>query len=171
MRAGDDRQLRRMLADRDTLRRLVTKLTDQTLEDLHRRGAQVAGHDGYPPGGGESGGSGPGRPTEMAALALVDGATERDNVGRWIAEVAALLDHLAGAAVDVEGRLGLLAKAGSTERPNTVELCAECNEPAPRVTRFDGQPYHPGKCYMRAYRRSGRGREVGYGAYPRVEEA
>lgn len=147
-------ELRRMLNDASVIRRLGTQLTERFVADLYRRGQQASGRDGWPAGGGGARGSDISRPTEAAAVANADAEPgERDMVGVWVNEVRALLDHLAGAANDVSGKVGLIEKAGSTERPNTVELCAECNEPAPKVKRLDGQPYHPETCWWKVYNR------------------
>ncbi len=73
----------------------------------------------------------------------------------------AMLDIL-GALAEAAGVLELAKKRreyvdGITDkafgRVNTVELCAECGEPAPKVHRIDGQPYCATTCYQRVNRR------------------
>jgi hypothetical protein len=98
---------------------------------------------------GDGGGSGGTSITENLALGGRDIAAE---IEEWMT----LMDEAIGALVNADSRRGKLMPAdGPTERENTVEICADCGEPAPKVKRVNGLPYHATSCYYRVWR-SGR---------------
>lgn len=77
--------------------------------------------------------------------------------GDWLTE----FDEWVAAGKRLERRArGLLPKSEAEVtrgRENTVEVCVECGEPAPKVKRLDGQPYHHPEsglsCWRTAYDR------------------
>lgn len=130
----------RKLRDAESNRRLILRVLDELdIETLHRRGDQVARLDGYPAGSIGGGGGGPSvlarneagdwervsvTGTELAALS----GLEPDPVGRWIADVFALLEAMASAAMGIEGRAESVAKCheklNQAAGAGTCEVCS-----------------------------------------------
>lgn len=113
---------------------------------------------GYPSGG-EGGGENQG--TLVERVALSDAFDPATAASEWLAEFSefrALGKNLYGKLKRV-----LPVDPSSVERGrvNTVDLCTECNLPAPKVKRLDGKPYHHPEsgesCWWTAYNRT-RGR-------------
>jgi hypothetical protein len=130
----------RKLRDAEAHRRMVLEVLGALdLEVLHRRGDQVARMDGYPAGASDGPGSGPSimvrnelgdlervsvTGTEVAALSR----PEPDPVGRWIADVFALLDLMASTAQGIRGRAESVArcheKVNQAAGAGVCEVCA-----------------------------------------------
>ncbi len=136
----------------------IPGLTPDTIDDLIRR-AQHPAQDAY-----STGTQGRGNDVSNPTLATVirdagwgdedTWPTTPDPILTDIQDILAALAEAAGVVSIIPKRRAHITKLGGTQtRVNTVELCAECGEPAPKVKRIDGQPYCAGTCYQRVNRR------------------
>lgn len=176
-------------AERRRLEHTQTKIRDMqtalhhlnepdTIATLIFRGRYPA-QDAYTTGEGGRGND-ISRPTEAATLRDARGRTYtdedgteitlpdtweaiKDTVGQAIWELFGLLSEATVAlhAVNTKRAWVLSIADDNYGRLNTVDLCAGCNEPAPKVKRLDGQPYHhpnpidgqpQPQCWWHAYR-------------------
>lgn len=166
---------------RDTIRSLAHMLANTDIDDFLNRAAH-AETDQWPNRNGDGRrGSGVSKPTEAVAVRDAGGHTTRDGeetddnwddptdpVREAIAHLFAELSEAAGIMKRVEQRRQWLAniRENARTRTNTIDLCAECNDPIqpPQKTkRLDGQPYHhpdpvdgfqQPQCWWHAYRRN-----------------
>lgn len=143
----------------------ILGLTDDLIDDLIRRSREPA-VDAYSGGMGGRGND-VSNPTVAAVVRdaggriLDDGtatpdvwAEPADPILADIGDILGALAEAAGVLAIIPKRRAHIAKLGGVQgRVNTVELCAECGEPAPKVHRIDGQPYHATSCYYRVNRR------------------
>lgn len=138
---------------RDQIRTLANLLTDDTIDELCRRAEQPHAHDGYPTStlGEGTGGDTP-NPT-LRAVELSAGGhgydhdtwlTPADPTGQAIRELFAQLAEAAGllTIIDRSRQYVFAQEAKVRGRQNTVDLCAGCDQPAVKVKRLDGDPYH-----------------------------
>lgn len=142
---------------RNQIQLAMAQLTDDVIDTLYRQARYVASGDGFKAttNGSDGGSSGhnASSPTESAALAK----TVPDPTGQLIAELWALVTgpmfKAANRVTDV--RIAIETVGTSIKgRVNTVELCAECDQPCVKGHRLDGQMYcDPGGCYFRAWRK------------------
>lgn len=161
---------------RDLIRSLANQLDNGTIDTLLDR-ARHPQHDAWPAGTTTGGSNDVARPVETVVIRKAGGRTQPDGTeseDRWledddpvrqaITELFAQLAEAAGLMRIVDQRRQWLANIHDTARgrPNTVELCTGCNQPAPKVKRLDGQPYHhpdpidgqpQPQCWWHAYRK------------------
>lgn len=132
----DDRKLHAAIANRRLVLKILSSLDVAT---LHRRGDQVARMDGYPNGTTDGGGTGPSALVRNEAGELervwltgteAAAATKPapDPVGRWIAEVFALLELLASTAREIDGRSKSITKShAEMTQAAGIGVCEVCS--------------------------------------------
>lgn len=111
------------------------------------------------PSGGEGSTGDEGSLTERVALSTAfDPALA---ASEWLSHLAETRGHLKQLSGDLKRILPVDPSKVERGRVNSVDLCSECNEPAPKVKRLDGKPYHHPdsgeSCWWTAYNRT-RGR-------------
>lgn len=145
------RRLQELKDKRAAMRAILANLDDPTLEALIRRSRYPA-QDAYTTStAGDGGGNDVSKPTEAAALRQ----DPTDQTRRSILELLGLLEVADDALQAVEQRRDHITTIDDKIRGriNTVDICAECGQPAPKVHRIDGQPYCWSTCYQRVNRR------------------
>ena len=97
--------------------------------------------------------SGMSDPTLSAVL-----AGEGDPARRWLEE----FERFRASARLLDGhRAGLAPTQPKRERQNTVDVCARCGNPNPKMHRIDGEPHCATTCYHQVQRERRKARSTG----------
>jgi hypothetical protein len=133
---------------RDDLHRYINTCLDHWDTILRQADDMAAG---YPPTTTGGGGNGENTLVEAQALATI-GPGEQAN--DWLAHWSETVAHLTNTYSDLMRLLPMTddEKAKAQQRENTVEVCTDCGDPAPKVRRINGKPYHADSCYYRRWR-------------------
>ena len=155
-RGPSDEQLHGLFAEGMTLLRSLDRDAPEVLA-RGRSGGSPLSALGFPTGSSGGNGNSTADPTAAVAERLIDKGMPVDPVRRSALLMGDCVRQALELLRQADGCRRSVLEHGAG-RPNLVELCTECGEPAPKVKRLDGAAYHypeaGGKqCWWEAYRR------------------
>lgn len=146
---------RRAIDQRQDILDLLKTLTPELIAELDRRARFITRPDGYPAGGGAGRGSDVSRPTERAAVAILEGDSHADPVGDQIRLVLATLAEAAGVLKPMDRWLRHLDAYQDQANTRDSSLAGDCKACERPIAGGEKDPIRNGYCdaCRNAYRR------------------